>query len=385
MHAAVQLAPVVFVSATHVVPHRWVLAGHAGTQDVPLHVTVPPVGAVQVAHEGPQAAMVSLATQVGWPAVPRRQKPGVLHTTRQLNVPGMATLSQAAMPFAGGAGHAVQDVPHELRLVLEVHSPVVAGQRWNPALQDVPHALVTHTASALGSVGAAQVAHDVAVPHAMVLSSAKQPLVAGHMCVPAPQTTPQAPFTQPWPLGHGVQSTPSIVPQVSDELLLTQMPLQRCQPLLQSGTHVPVVPVHVTVPLSGAEQAVQVLPHELTLVLLLAVQVAAAPVPHWWKLLLQSTPQVVPLQTGLPFGGSTHAVQPVAVQPDAVLLFATHDVGAAVGQPWKPVAQVTLQVVPLHAAVPLVGAAQAVQPVAEHPEATLLLATQFAFAPVPHR
>jgi hypothetical protein len=46
---------------------------------------------------------------------------------------------------------------------------------------------------------------------------------------------------------------------------------------------------------------------------------------------------------------------------------------------------VTLQVVPLHDAVPLVGVAHAVQPFAEHPEATLLLATQAAFAPVPHR
>jgi hypothetical protein len=46
---------------------------------------------------------------------------------------------------------------------------------------------------------------------------------------------------------------------------------------------------------------------------------------------------------------------------------------------------VTLQVVPLQAAAPLVGAAQAVHPFAEHPEATLLLATQVAFAPAPHR
>jgi len=50
------------------------------------------------------------------------------------------------------------------------------------------------------------------------------------------------------------------------------------------------------------------------------------------------------------------------------------------------VAQLTVQVLPpLQAAVPLAGAAQAVQPFAVHPEATLLLATQFAFAPVPHR
>jgi hypothetical protein len=51
-------------------------------------------------------------------------------------------------------------------------------------------------------------------------------------------------------------------------------------------------------------------------------------------LVLQSTPQAVPLQTGPPFGGSTQAVQPAAVQPDAVLLFATQEVGAAAGQPW---------------------------------------------------
>jgi hypothetical protein len=46
---------------------------------------------------------------------------------------------------------------------------------------------------------------------------------------------------------------------------------------------------------------------------------------------------------------------------------------------------VTLQVVPLHAAVPLVGVAQAVQPLAEQPEATLLFATQVPFAVPPHR
>jgi hypothetical protein len=51
--------------------------------------------------------------------------------------------------------------------------------------------------------------------------------------VPAPQTAPQAPLTQACPVAQGVQSTPSSVPQVSDELLLTQMPPQRCQPVLQ--------------------------------------------------------------------------------------------------------------------------------------------------------
>ena len=126
VHAAVQLAPVVFVSGAQVVPHRWNPALHAGTQAVPLQVTVPFAGAVQVVHEGPQAATVSFATHVGAAAVPRRQKPGVLQTTRQPNVP--VELSQAAMPFAGGAGQAVQDVPHELTLVFAEHAPVPAGQ-----------------------------------------------------------------------------------------------------------------------------------------------------------------------------------------------------------------------------------------------------------------
>jgi len=95
----------------------------------------------------------------------------VLQTTRQLRVPGLATLSHAAMPLAEGAGHAVQEVPpHELTAVLATQAPVPAGQRWNPALQAVLHWLAAQTASALGSVGGAHVMHDAAVPHCMVLS-----------------------------------------------------------------------------------------------------------------------------------------------------------------------------------------------------------------------
>jgi len=101
----------------------------AGTQFVPSQVTVPFVGCVQVAQVAPQASTVSLATQVGAVAVPRRQKPGVLQTTRQLSVPGVATLSHAATPLAGGAGHAVHEVaPQELTLVLATQAPVPAGQ-----------------------------------------------------------------------------------------------------------------------------------------------------------------------------------------------------------------------------------------------------------------
>jgi hypothetical protein len=76
------------------------------------------------------------------------------------------------MPFAGGAGHAVHDVPHELTLVLDEQVPVPAGQRWYPDLQAVPHVLELQTAVALGSEGFGHVWHDVAVPHCIGSSSA---------------------------------------------------------------------------------------------------------------------------------------------------------------------------------------------------------------------
>jgi hypothetical protein len=47
--------------------------------------------------------------------------------------------------------------------------------------------------------------------------------------------------------------------------------------------------------------------------------------------------------------------------------------------------QLTVHVVPLHIAFPLVGFAQALQPFAVQPDAMLLSATHEAPAPVPHR
>jgi len=118
------------------------------------------------------------------------------------------------------------------------------------------------------------------VPHASVLSSGKHPLVPGQVCVPAPQSAPHAPLTHAVPAGQGVQSTPSRLPQVADALSLTHRPLQRCQPALQSGTHAPAA-LHVTLPLSGGGvQTLQLLPHELMLVLPLTTHVVDAPLPH---------------------------------------------------------------------------------------------------------
>src|SRR5262245_51966170 len=112
------------------------------------------------------------------------------------------------MPLSAGSGQAAHDVPQEPTLVLDTQGPLPAGQRWKPGLQVKPHVLLVHTATALGSDDAGQVTQDDEVPHCMVLSFGKQPLVAGHMCVPAPQTSPHIAFTQAWPAAQGVQSTP---------------------------------------------------------------------------------------------------------------------------------------------------------------------------------
>ena len=131
MQAAVQRAPVAVSSVAQVLSgQRWKLLSQAVTHEVPSQVTEPLAGTVHAVHEGPQAATVSLVTQVGARAVPRWQKPGVLQTTRQLSVPGFAMLSHAAMPLLAGAGQAVHDVvPQLVRLVSATQGPVPAGQR----------------------------------------------------------------------------------------------------------------------------------------------------------------------------------------------------------------------------------------------------------------
>jgi hypothetical protein len=72
VHAAVHR--VLLVSLAQVLSGQmWKLVLQAGTQDVPSQVTVPFVGGVQVAQLAPHASTVSLTTQVGAAAVPRRQ------------------------------------------------------------------------------------------------------------------------------------------------------------------------------------------------------------------------------------------------------------------------------------------------------------------------
>lgn len=142
-------------------------------------------------------------------------------------------VSHTAMPCDVGAGQALHDAPHEAVLVLDTHGPVPAGQRWKPGLHWVPQVFAVQTAWAFVSEGAGQVMHDAEVPHCTMLSLGKQPLAAGHMCVPAPHIAPHIALTQALPAGHASQSTPSIVPHAFDELLPTHWPLHRWKPVSQ--------------------------------------------------------------------------------------------------------------------------------------------------------
>lgn len=83
--------------------------------------------------------------------------------------------------------------------------------------------------------------------------------------------------------------------------------------------------LQVTVPFVGAVQTVQLLPHEVMLVLPFTTQVALAPVPHWWYPVVQATPQAsgVPVHVAVPpTAGVAQAVQ--LLPQDSGLLLIRH-------------------------------------------------------------
>jgi len=165
----------------------------------------------------------------------------------------------------------------------------------------------------------------------------------------------------------------SSVPQVALALLETQTPLHRWYPALQCATQ--RVPLQVFVPMASAVQAPQVFPQDDALVLSSATQTRLPSVPQAWKFELQFTSQVVPVQAAAPLVGAAQAEHPLAVQPASGLLFRTQRMAPLAGQPWNPAEQLTLQVVFMQTAVPEVGVGHALQPFAVQPEAGLLLAT----------
>ncbi len=170
------------------------------------------------------------------------------------------------------------------------------------------------------------------------------------------------------------------MPQVALALFETQAPLHMWYPALHSGTQ--RVPLQVFFPIASCAQLPQVLPQDISLVLLSAIQTRLGRLPQAWKLELQLTSQVVPVQAAAPLAGAAQAMQPLGVQPASGLLFRTQRVGPLPGQPWYPVEQATLQVVPVQTAIPDVVVGQALQPVAVQPEAGLLSATHIRAAAV---
>jgi hypothetical protein len=98
---------------------------------------------------------------------------------------------------------------------------------------------------------------------------------------------------------------------------------------------------------------------------------------------LQLTLQAVPLQIALPLLGFAQALQPLRVQPDATLLSATQVPVAPVPQRWKPALQARTQPVPLHETVPFGGAVQTAQLFPHDVRLVLPLTTQVSTAPAP--
>ncbi len=88
----------------------------------------------------------------------------------------------------------------------------------------------------------------------------------------------------------------------------------------------------------------------------------------------------------VPAGGAAHAVQPLAVQPEAGLLLATQVMFAPVPHEWKPVLQARTQAPALlQVTEPFAGAVHTVQLFPHEVIEVLLLITQVAVAPVPQR
>jgi hypothetical protein len=133
-----------------------------------------------------------------------------------------------------GVGHAMQEAPQVNGELSLTHGPVPAGQRWKFGLHSKAHALFAQTGTAFGSDDGAQIWQTPAVvPHAVVLSSAKQPFMPRQVWVPAPHMTPHVALApQAEPGAQPPQSRPSLVPQVALAVLLTQTPPHRWKPAL---------------------------------------------------------------------------------------------------------------------------------------------------------
>lgn len=192
---------------------------------------------------------------------------------------------------------------------------------------------------------------------------------------------PQVPPLQlPAPCEGGSAQGEQREPHVAGEVLLAQMPLQRCVPgrasqlppqgrlaAMQLPAQSCVPPGHerphdrpsqVAVPPAGMGQAL----HEVVPQLEVRLLATHGPVPagHWWYPVLQTMPHAPPLHTAVPLGSVGHFVH---AAPQAVASLSAEQ---PVPHLWKPLLHVKSHFVPSQVAVPPAGAVQVVHDVAPH-------------------
>jgi hypothetical protein len=262
------------------------------------------------------------------------------------------------------AGQAAQLPPHELTLVFDAHNP---EQSWVPMgqepMQEAALSMQTfaHSFCPMGHVAPQLVPSQVAVPpcgarhaeqeephDAGEVSRAQPPL---HAWNPVPHEKPQRWLSLQVAVPFVIIGQSAGVQQPDDGM---QIAPQRLKPPPQLKSH--VWPSQVAAPLSGTGQALQLVPHELTLVLArhcpLQSWVAAghmfmqgwlvgmhAPAHSCWPP-GHAPPQLWPSQVALPPIGAEHASQDLPQWAGS--LSSTH----WPPHRWKPVWHARLQTCP---------------------------------------
>ena len=114
------------------------------------------------------------------------------------------------------------------------------------------------------------------------------------------------------PDGQGVHE---VGPQDYGLRLETQLPPDKWKPALQAKPQMPAL--QVATALAGAAQAVQLRPHDVTVLTVSLTQT----LPHRWKPLAQLTAQLAPLQVATPLAGTGQATH--ELPHDVRLVFET--------------------------------------------------------------
>jgi hypothetical protein len=168
-----------------------------------------------------------------------------------------------------------------------------------------------------------------------------------------------------------------------EEVLRTQTLLHMWRPASQVYVQAP--PVQATLAFARCAQGVQLVPHEFTL--LFKEHVVGFTAGHACAFALQVRPQTgaAPMQVGVPLTGSAQTAQLLPHEVTLVLVSETQVPAAALPHRWKPAAHVrTHAPAALQVTAPLAGAVHTVQLFPHDVMAVLPLMMQVGFAAVPH-